>query len=254
MYDIKPLEEKWRKYNRLKRRPMYIFLFLAVGALGSLFVFLNLKDFKIPSFSTADSNEQVLDLIVIKKSSVLLDDALRVLQENKAEMIEEIKPPVQIKVAPIAVVSSAPTLPIVGNIPMLESTKRKVPRQKARNTHVEKEEKRDEPRKKVHLNIVKSSSIGAFKDVEKRFYESRDADDSLFLAKSYYRNGKYKKSEYWALQTNKVNSNIEESWIVFAKSKAKLGHRNQAIDILNKYIKRSNSSRVRNLLYKLKRN
>jgi len=110
------------------------------------------------------------------------------------------------------------------------------------------------PRKKMHLNIVESSSVSAYKDVERRFYQSHDTDDSLFLAKSYFRKGNYNKSEFWALQTNKVNSNIEESWLIFAKSKVELGRTNEAIRILTNYVKRSHSSAANNLLNALKKN
>ena len=111
----------------------------------------------------------------------------------------------------------------------------------------------EEPRKKMHLDIIETTSVSAYKDVAKRFHQSHDTDDSLFLAKSYYRKGNYKKAEYWALQTNKVNDNIEESWLIFVSSKVKLGHKNEAIRILTTYIKRSNSAEARSLLYKIKK-
>ena len=105
----------------------------------------------------------------------------------------------------------------------------------------------------MHLNIVETSSVSAYKDVAKRFKQTHDTDDSLFLARSYYRKGNYKKAEYWSLQTNKINRNIEESWLIFAKSKVKLGRKNEAIDILTKYIKKSNSAEGKSLLNKIKK-
>ena len=110
-----------------------------------------------------------------------------------------------------------------------------------------------EPKVKMHLNIIETTSLSAYKDVAKRFNQSHDTDDSLFLAKSYYRKGNYKKAEYWALQTNKVNENIEESWLIFAKSKVKLGRKNEAIRILTVYIKKSNSVEAKSLLDKIKK-
>ncbi len=253
MYDIKPLEEEWKKYHRKKRRPVYLFFFLLLGLLGGIFAFLNVKEFKIPNFSTQNSSKQSSDITTAKGGEVLLNDALYTLQVNKVEVIENIKPPVQMKVARNTV-EPAPTLPIVDNIPVLEIIEKPKPRKKPKKVARKPKIIKDKPRKKMHLNIIESSSVSAYKDVEKRFYESRDTDDSLFLAKSYYRKGKYKKAEYWALQTNKVNSNIEESWIIFAQSKLKLGRRNEAISLLTNYLKRSNSNRIRSLLYKLKKN
>jgi tetratricopeptide (TPR) repeat protein len=108
------------------------------------------------------------------------------------------------------------------------------------------------PRKKMHLNIIETSSVSAYKDVAERFRQSHEVDDSLFLAKAYFRKGNYKKAEYWALQTNKVNENIEESWLIFAKSKVKQGKRNEAIRVLTAYVKRSKSQQAKHLLEKIK--
>ena len=249
MYDIKPLEEEWKKYHNHKRKPAYIFLFLAISVLAAIFTFLNLKDFEMPSFSMTNSDDKSIELKTMNKNSILLNDRLHTLQVKKEDIVENIKPPVQMEVMNKPM-ESVPTLPIVENIPIIEVLERKKPVKIYKKPKI----KKDKPRKKIHLNIIESSSISAYKDVEKRFYESHDTDDSLFLAKSYYRKGKYKKAEYWALQTNKVNSSIEESWIIFAQSKIKLGHKNEAIDLLSKYLKRSNSNRIRNLLYKLKKN
>lgn len=109
-------------------------------------------------------------------------------------------------------------------------------------------------RKKLHINVIDTSKkMSSFKEIEKRFRMGHDTDDSLFLAKSYYQRKNYKKAEYWALQTNKVNENIEESWLIFAKAKAKQGHKNEAIHILTVYIERTHSIEGKVLLDKIKR-
>jgi tetratricopeptide (TPR) repeat protein len=90
-------------------------------------------------------------------------------------------------------------------------------------------------------------------EVEKRFNQFRDPDDSLFLAKMYYEKNDYKKAEEWALKTNKINNNIEESWIIFAKSKVKSGKIDEAIHILKNYIRQSNSQKAKILLLKIKK-
>jgi len=252
MYDIKPLEEEWKQYKKNKKKPYLIFLVVFVLFLVSIFSFLNYKTISFPKISNLNSSENT-KLKTKKNSSILLDNELSVIQVNKQEMIENIKPIVKLKVEK-RIENGVPTLPIVDDIPVLEDKpKRKVVRKKLNNIKVTKQ-KIEKPRKKMHLNIIESSSVSAYKDVEKRFYQSHDTDDSLFLAKSYFRKGNYKKSEYWSLQTNKVNTNIEESWIIFAKSKVKLGRRNEAIRILTNYAKRSSSGVAKNLLYKLKKN
>jgi len=109
-------------------------------------------------------------------------------------------------------------------------------------------------KKKLHIEVIDvSKKKSSFKEIEKRFRMGHDIDDSLFLAKSYYQRKNYKKAEYWALQTNKVNENIEESWLIFAKAKAKQGHKNEAIRILNAYINRTHSIEAKVLLDKIKK-
>ena len=110
----------------------------------------------------------------------------------------------------------------------------------------------EKPRKKMHLEITEMSGERAYKDVKNRFSMAPDPDDSLFLARNYYKEGKYSKAAYWALQTNKLNGDIEESWLIFAKSKSKTGHKNEAIRVLSQYVAKSNSTEARKLLYKLK--
>jgi len=251
MYDIRPLEEEWKKYKKNKRKPYFYISGILIGILLGSYAFLNYKSDALPTLAdltTVGSTKNMNQ----KESSILLSLALSELQVPIKEKIEEIKPTVQIDVE--STYENVPTLPVVDNIPILdEKPKIKSLKKKPKMIQVS-QVKRKKPRKKMHLNIIESSSVSAYKDVEKRFYESHDTDDSLFLAKSYYRKGNYKKSEYWSLQTNKVNSNIEESWIIFAKSKVKLGRKNEAIRILTNYVKRSNSHTAQNLLYKFKKN
>ncbi len=159
-------------------------------------------------------------------ANVLIDPALNTLE------IEE-------SVAAVEEVAEKPS-DILVDIPILEdkdeSTDEEVPR----------------ARKKIHIDIVETSSVTAYNDVEKRFLKSHDIDDALFLANSYYNKGNYKKAEYWALQTNKLDENIEESVLIFVKSKIKLGRNNEGISILKSYIERSDSEEAKKLLYQIK--
>ncbi len=118
----------------------------------------------------------------------------------------------------------------------------------------EKSEVVDDNRKKVHLNIIETSSVSAYEDVEKRFHQSHDIDDALFLARSYYKKGNYDKSESWAYEVNKIDNNLEEGLLIFIKSKFKLKRKNDALSILNNYLKKSNSVEAKNLLNKIENN
>ena len=90
-------------------------------------------------------------------------------------------------------------------------------------------------RGKVEMDMVRRADKDVVKEIEKRFPMSRDYDDAMYLAKYYYGKKLYKKSEYWAMQANTVDSTQPESWIIFAKSKAKRGHRTEALRILQRF-------------------
>ena len=250
MYDIKPLEEEWKQYQKNKKKPFIIWSLIFLAFSG---IFLLVWQYKYVEFSNFlfSNKKKMNNHIENKDIKVFIDKPISSLQVHQKEIVAKIKHTVKPSVHPIKV-DVMPTLPVVDDIPIFDTAPRKnkiIVSEAPKIKIVQK----DAPHKKLHLNIIESSMVSAYKDVEKRFYQSHDTDDSLFLAKSYYRKGNYEKSEYWSLQTNKINSNIEESWMIFAKSKIKLGHKNQAIRILTNYAKRSNSSSAWNLLLKLKK-
>ena len=240
MYDIKPLEEEWKKYNKKKRRPWFILLFSIFLILLLSLTVLNYKEINLLEFY----DESKREMITNKPTALLIDKSLTALEIRKSKVSEVLQ---TIETQSMEVTSNENgSIEIIEELPIPEDvkivTKAKV------NIQVE-----EKPRKKMHLNIIETSSVSAYRDVAKRFNQTHDTDDSLFLAKSYYRKGNYKKAEYWALQTNKANANIEESWLIFAKAKVKLGRKNEAINILAAYIKKSNSAQAKILLYKIKK-
>lgn len=241
MYDIKPLESEWKKYRKKRQKPWYIggFIFFILALLAIVFSGnINIDLSRLTAyFHTVKSNS----LPTTKKvqSNVLLDQALEVLETDNPITIETAEEKKDI-VIETTEMKQATTPNILVDIPVLEEVQQPV---------IENESK---DRKKVHINIIETSSVTAYKDVEKRFLQSHDVDDSLFLAKSYYKKGLYKKAEYWALETNKIDENIEESVLIFVKAKAKLGHKNEAVSILTNYISKTPSQEARNLLFRIK--
>lgn len=243
MYDIRPLEAEWKRYRKQRQKPWYIggFIFLILSIVGITFfgnVNINMETFT-RYFKTIKSN--ALPIVKEVKSNVLLDDALETLEIEKPITIETVEKEPESSSIQTVDEKESKSPKILVDIPILEKVKQPV------------NEKLSEDRgKKVHIEIIETSSVTAYKDVEKRFFQSHDIDDSLFLAKSYYKKGFYKKAEYWALETNKIDENIEDSLLIFVKSKAKLGHKNEAISILTKYISKSNSQEAKNILFKIK--
>ncbi len=91
------------------------------------------------------------------------------------------------------------------------------------------------------------------KTIESRFKMTKDYDDAMFLAKYYYAKKNFKKAEYWAMQANLIDSNQEDSWIVFAKAKAKQGKRADALRVLQAYFDRTGSMKIKNLIDRIRK-
>ena len=109
-------------------------------------------------------------------------------------------------------------------------------------------------RKKIKIVITerkKGSNIA--QDIESRYKSSPNTNDSMFLAKYYYDRGDYAKAEKWAYETNKLDSNIEDSWLIFAKAQAKQGKRLEALKILKTFYDKSGSQKARNLIDNIRR-
>lgn len=108
---------------------------------------------------------------------------------------------------------------------------------------------------KQHINIqvtTKKNNVSA-QEIEERFRFAKDKDDALFLARYYYDKKSYKKALKWALETNKLDSDIEESWLIFGRAKARLGQRMEAIRVLQAYYNRTGSPKAQKLLDAIRR-
>lgn len=238
MYDIKQLEHEWKQYRKKKLRPWYIGSLTLLVLIASITIFLmNDKiDFSAwKSYSEASKEipsheNKTKDIVDAKemnvKQSVLVDDALDTL-EVKESMINVVDKVVQ------------KPLNILVDIPVLDDINEPI------------QEDLHAGNKKMHLEIIDSNSVTAYKDVEKRFLESHDIDDALFLARSYYKKGNYEKAVYWALEINKLDEEMEEGLLIFVKSKAKMGRKNEAMSILKTYVKKSDSLEAKKLLYQI---
>jgi tetratricopeptide (TPR) repeat protein len=238
MYDIKQLEKEWKQYRKKKLRPWYIGSLTLLLIIASVTIFLMnekidlsvWKSYVEASKEIPGNENKIKDILDSKdmnaKQSVLIDDALDTL-EVKDSMVSVADKDVQKQ------------LNILVDIPVLDDTNE--PTQKDLHTG----------NKKMHLEIIESTSVTAYKDVERRFLESRDMDDALFLARSYYKKGDYEKAEYWALEINKLDEDMEEGLLIFVKSKAKMGRKNEAISILTSYVEKSDSQEAKKLLYRI---
>jgi len=104
--------------------------------------------------------------------------------------------------------------------------------------------------KKIHLH---SSSIDYVEKMKKKFSKSRNPREALLLAKEFYKQGAYAKAENWALRANKIDSNLDESWIIFAQSKAKMAKKEEALKILVAYYNKTKSDKVKVAILRIKK-
>jgi len=213
MYNIEVLEEEWKRYKRKKRIPFIVGIVVVILGIGGTVFFLKNKNDMFKASSVSKQKTEKSDI------NIYIDRGITDIAEKHNDTLMD---------APIEI---------------------------AKVTEEEDTGIYDGgTKKKLHIEVIDASKRkSSFKEIEKRFRMGHDIDDSLFLAKSYYARKNYKKAEYWALQTNKVNQNIEESWLIFAKAKAKQGHRNEAIHILTVYIRRTHSIEGKVLLDKIKK-
>ena len=238
MYDIKQLETQWDSYNKKRRRPFYlisttVIIVAAVGVLSFIY-----KDMILSKFDAISAKVPVVESKAVYRDKSITKVALKKNNAEDALLAEELKPV---------------TINTQDNNPMNpEDILIEVREEQSRSAHKPKNVIVNKPRKKMHLVITEMSGASAIQDVKNRFSMAPDPDDSLFLARNYYKDGKYSKAAYWALQTNKLNGDIEESWLIFARSKAKTGHKNEAIRVLTQYVDKSHSIEAKKLLKKFK--
>ncbi|QOP40915.1 CDC27 family protein [Sulfurimonas marina] len=134
-----------------------------------------------------------------------------------------------------------------------ESPKKKVIKKKTETTtvNVEKidiEESNSVSKEENKIVIARKTSLQDIKDAETRFKKNNSPALSLFLAKQYYSLGDYSKSYNYALVTNQLDKENEDSWLIFSKSLVKLGKVQLAKKALKEYIKFSHSSNAELLL------
>jgi tetratricopeptide (TPR) repeat protein len=226
MHDIKALEEEWKRYKLKQARPWYIVggIFL----LSMLLVFGISYKYSLPKLPAFDFSFKAPMIDKISEEKIIINPPLLTLDEYRESMRQD-------------KVNKDDDLLV--DLPILDTENQ--------SDSVNKE---NSGKKKIDLKIIETSEEEAYKDVEKRFLLSHNVDDALFLAKSYYKYGKYKKAEHWAYETNKIDADNTESLFIFIKAKVKLGKRNEALSILRSYIAQTGSSDAKILLSDIENN
>ncbi len=243
MLDIRSLERRWLKYKIKSYAPYIIGIFVIILLISLLpYIWLNDKNSESTSkanhfFSPAETpppaqKSQVGD------SSNILEPSMNFVQTFQTSAPE----------TPMSSVSSpqntksiqqAVPVPKVLNIP--ESTPLKAP-------PLTSTVSADKPIIQNH-----NESKLDIESVARRFKDTSNPSLGLFVARYHYDHGNYNEAYNFALKTNSINNNIDESWIIFSKSLVKLGKVEQAKKTLQAYIGESNSESARSLLDSIER-
>lgn len=265
MHDLRALEEEWKKYKRRKSMPYWVLgLFVFIS-------FFSLLSYYLLSHKTVSSYKETSTIIenVPKFTQVIVTPQGKTVEDNKLknhslpgavnerEYVENMHP----DLLPDNKIISGSKDTSVHNKHLSQQSNRQLSYHSApvepvlEEVEVLSESNRyafdDESKKSVKLDIIGSQNLSILREIEERYYNAPNVDDALFLARSYYEKGMYDKVELWALEVNKLDETVEESWLLFIKAKLYKGYTNEAKNILLKYIEETDSLHAKRLLQKI---
>lgn len=250
--EIKQLEKEWVKYKVKQHSKKAVFAITLISMATTGYYFYNSKNLSLPILAGKTVNEKDTS----KKTSDKNDK-----KQNIAE--NKIQTPIQTSDKKTEIKDKKPLLALdtkfLENIEKRlekeakEQKIKKSPTQKRSfQKEIEKEVLTQKKQEKKKIKIV-SKQINTLTFLKKKFEATKDIKYALMVASHYYKKRDYKNSLKWAIRANEIDSSNEESWIIFAKSKLKLGRKKEAINALKLYLKNRDSQNVLNVLQKIKR-
>lgn len=250
MYDIPELEKKWRKYKSKQIKKPLIIASVALALVSGVAVLaITYLGNKTETQSTTTAKVQPSTKQETKAMVITKEPAMQ--QQNQ--------PPGGTQNALIQVQPTVAQPVNENNIDLSKATvvTPNVPPEKIRVIGFDKKQKKKVAKEYQDILIPKQSQQEIqehekIAEIKERFKTSQDPKDSLYIAKYYYKKGEYKKAENWAVNTNNLDGDIEESWLIFAKSRAKQGFRVDAIKVLQSYYDETSSPKAKRLLDKLR--
>ena len=105
-------------------------------------------------------------------------------------------------------------------------------------------------RKRVNIQVTSASNEESV--LREQFLKTNNPTIALELARLNFRNNNFKEAIKWSLAANDIDNNLEESWIIFAKSKYKLKQSDDAVKALREYNKNLNKASINELINKIK--
>lgn len=262
MLNIYELERRWLKYKIKSYAPLILSVSAGLTLAVVLLVYLPFSDSKPKETKTAlieeQNTTQVKPILPVETPSKVSSNVELDVPENTKELPynreeatlvlrpslhfmdnieEDISSYIEPEYAAPKVTKELASVP--SEVEIDSKIQEKAPK-KQKSQVVEEE--------KTMLTITKQEDESDLKDIIRRFKNNKNPALSLFISKRYYAAGEYQKSYNYALMTNEIDQNIDESWIVFSKSLVKLGQHELAINTLKAYLKTSKSTAAEVLL------
>ena len=274
MYDVDILEKEWKRYKIKQTLPWIGGTFV----LSLIFIYILNRDYifnEIKKFLPEDKN--ITEVVAVRVAvtqdikPTVIEKIEKVEKEEKPEKCIEVNTSQVPKVEVKTLAQNSATIKereivndteyneeIDKEIDNINTEKPKMNIEFAKDSEVVEENNQNTPHRRKYLNIIVTDKDSLNEDsskifdtlsiVENRYNKNNNYQDALYLAEGYYQQGEYDISQKWSLVSNNLNSNSEESWLIFAKSKAKLGEYKVAEDILEAYLKENSSKKAEKLL------
>jgi len=254
MINIYELEKKWLRYKIKSYLPQIIFTTIIITISSFYIVPYSIKTIKniiniVPSdiLKNQDTQISTQNKKIITKNNTSTTNK-KIAKDDK--LLQNISKKIDNKIV------LAPSLDFINT---LENTtpkyykkeqpikntvviKAKIQKQKKIKTTIAKKIE------KKSISIKRKNNQDDINYVIKRFDNNNDPQLSLFISKKYYEMKKYNQAYNYALITNKIDKNMEESWLIFSKSLVKLNKKSMSVKILKQYIRQSKSNQAKILL------
>ncbi len=241
------LERRWFKYKFKSYLLHFIILIASIIVLLIISIISNTKE-KVVTDTTISSKKEIQKEVTPKKQEIIKEKIVSI----EKKQLPKKEPSIALVTKKVVI---EPSLDFLQEIEKNNVEKKIVPKSKPKitikepvQTQIQVIKKERVQKKENSVKITRQNTHTDIQAVINRFEKNHNPALSLFIARQYYKIKEYKKSYNYALKTNEINNNIEDSWIIFAKSLVKLQNKKVAVKMLKKYISHSNSYKASILL------
>lgn len=252
--EILELEKKVFRYRLKRQLRFYGLTSLIICCFGILFYFssLDLKD--ILHVKKEIAAEQLLEVNTTTQQTLVVEENTT---QNAEPPLEGIKENTLILASPKVILTKESHFEAPSKEVQKNSTKELKENKPEIFFYRSAEEKIDtsvltpptfELEKPKGLIKIESQETHSIPQLKEKFEKTQNIVFALMLAEEFYQAKNYKESLKWALMANQSDPENEKSWIWFAKSKVKLGEKEDAITALKAYLKHNKSRAAQTLL------